>query len=162
MMGAWLYGIIVAAIFIAVIMSLPGSESIKQISRIAGALLLTVTILVPIKKAEFKNFFTSAAGTGDETGEIIKKAQTDNERLKVSVIANQIAQYIEERALKKGINCSVNVNAITDKSGAFLISSVSVAYKDGSSGERAPEVIQIIKDECGVSSDSIISKGVSK
>ena len=149
----WAAGIVGTALAAGIMVWLGGEGPAGAICRIAGALAITLSVLMPLKEigteiAENLSFQTEwLRQTAEEAAEAAKQLQS-------SAVADQISEYAKSRAAESNVQAQVEVEAWADDENRFFISRVSVRYRDRASFEKREVVARILTEECGVAAES--------
>ena len=164
-MTATIGGIIVAvtaaAIASSIASSLASLGTLREITRIAGSLLIILALITPFAKKG--NLIDFALPGSDLRQEINGAAQTgvkEEERLINSAVSSKVSQYIEEKAKSSyGITIKVKFESIIDKDGVFAIQSAEVTYERRPTEEQIKTIEALIEKECGLPADRQKHKG---
>ncbi len=106
---AWLFGVIAAAMVLAVLYALVPKGALRAIAKVTGGLTLLVVLLRPVigvnmERLEFR-YEDYAAQIDEQIAQYRQLSQTQLEE----IIERQTGAYISEKAEKWGVVCSVQV-----------------------------------------------------
>jgi len=140
-----------AGIVSAAALRLAGEGAQREIVRLAAGLLMLLALLQPI--AEFRR----AGGDGlrlpqDVSDVSIGEMEEQNMRTVMSTVAASIAESLEKRAKKEGLDCDMIVVMENDENGILQIGHVTVYYH-ASDAARLDELRALVTQECGVSEE---------
>ena len=105
----WLIGITGAAMIIALAEGLMPEGSVKRIGRLAGGLVLIIAILQPVVTLDTNELSSILAEYRSDTGDYSATLEENNKEVTKSIIAEESAAYIQDKAASLGVSCAVTV-----------------------------------------------------
>ncbi|MCX7615102.1 MAG: hypothetical protein N2Z65_05045 [Clostridiales bacterium] len=155
-MTATIGGIIVAvtaaAIASSIASSFAGVGALREITRIAGSLLIILALITPFaKKGNLFDFNIPTTQMRKQIEGAAKTGAEKEEKLVNSTVATKISQYIEEKAKSTyGIDLNVSFESVIDKDGVFAIRSAEIKYDKKPTMDQIKKVGALIEKECGL------------
>lgn len=132
----------------AAALRLAGNGAIREMIRLSVGLLMLLAILQPIAQ------FTAHGGKGLRLWGVVSAKDLEEQNMKtvMSTVASSIAETLELRAAKEGIDCDIVVSMENDGNGLLQIGRVTIYYyaKDA---ERLEDLSAMIFQECGVNAE---------
>ena len=107
----WLVGITCAAMVVALAEGLTPPGTIRKIGKLTGGLVLLVSILQPVVELDPAALTRSLTEYKLELGAYSAQLEEENGELMKSIIEEQCAAYIQDKADALGIPCTVEVQA---------------------------------------------------
>ena len=107
----WLVGITCAAMVVALAEGLTPPGTIRKIGKLTGGLVLLVSILQPVVELDPAALTRSLTEYKLELGAYSAQLEEENGELMKSIIEEQSAAYILDKAAQQGIACQVTVQA---------------------------------------------------
>lgn len=123
----WIIGITCVAVLLAAAECLMPKGSIRKIGRLAGGLLLLLTVAKPLLELDEDSLAMALSQYRiAETGgsELL---QIENERMVKEIIAEQTAAYISDKANDLGADCVVEVAYEFSEEGVVFPTAVTVS-----------------------------------
>ncbi|MGN0967865.1 MAG: stage III sporulation protein AF [Oscillospiraceae bacterium] len=145
---SWLIGVTAAALVVALADCLAPDGAVKKIGKLTGGLLLAVAILQPLVKLDFASLSGSLAEYRMEAEGYSTALETENERLVKSIIEEQTAAYIQDKAAALGVDCTVEVTCGADDDGSLYPATVTV-YGD-LTREQTDSLSRIIEGDLAI------------
>ena len=155
-MTATIGGIIVAvtaaAIASSIASSLAGLGALREITRIAGSLLIILALVSPFaKKDNLLDFALMGSQLREQSNLAAQTGKEKEEKLINSAVASKISLYIEEKAKSDyGITIHAEFASVIDKDGVFAIRSAVITYDRSPTEEQIKAVSLMIEKECGL------------
>lgn len=141
----WLVGVTCAAMIVALAESLSPSGTVKKIGRLTGGLVLLLAILQPmwqIDPQDLAGILTEYRVEAMASGTVL---DTRNTELMKTLIEEQTAAYILDKAAAMGIECHVMVTTVTGE-GAYPIPDTVTVTGDLTEDQRHALIRQIEAD----------------
>ena len=122
----WLIGVTAAALVVALADSLAPDGAVKKIGKLTGGLLLVVAILQPLVGLDYASLSGILTEYRLEAEGYSTALETENVRLLKTIIEEQTAAYIQDKAAELGADCTVEVTCQEDGDGNLYPASVIV------------------------------------
>jgi hypothetical protein len=155
--GAWLLSISAAGI-ISGLCTLAAPESAKKSVKFAGALLIILAVLFPLRSFKDYNPAKILESYEDILSRRISSISKTNSKDACEIMAEQAEDYIEIKAAGLGLNCEATVHVITDKNGAPFPYSAMLVYETFPLNEELEEMKAMIRDVLGIPLERQIHK----
>lgn len=110
----WLLGITAAAMLLALTESLAPDGTVKRMVSLAGGLILVIAAVSPITKLDESTLSDLTRKFEAEVDSGSRELEEKNEFLYESIIQENTAAYILDKAEALGMNCSVSVSIAWD------------------------------------------------
>ena len=111
---AWLLGVVCAAMMIALAECLVPEGNVKRVLRMAGGMALVLAAVNPVLKLDEKVLTEITGDYSAEAQEYREELQKTQDILYESIIAENAAAYISDKAKELGVACSVFVTVAWD------------------------------------------------
>lgn len=105
----WLLGVTCAAMVLALAETLAPEGSVKRVCRLAGGLVLLLAAVAPVVNLDEVELSQLTRGYKIETEEYGEELTRQQEILYESIIAEECAAYILDKAEALGMDCGVEV-----------------------------------------------------
>ncbi len=115
---SWLLGITCAAMVLALAEAITPEGGIRRIGKIAGGLLLLVMAIQPVLKLDENALRRALDDYRLDVGDHSEQLTEQNDLLYKTIIAENTAAYILDKAEGLGISCEVEVSVAYDEGGA--------------------------------------------
>ena len=115
----WLVGITCAAMITALAEGLSPPGAVRKIGRFTGGLVLLIAVLKPIAAVDGQALSRALAEYRLDLSTYSTRLEEENSALMKSIIEEQSAAYIVDKAEQLGLSCQVKVEA--DASGQWPI-----------------------------------------
>lgn len=110
-LGQWLMGVTCGAMILALAVGLAPAGTAKQAAKLAGGLLLLLTVVKPLVRLD-GSILTKALTEYRLEAELSAQGMAEqNKTLMTDIIEEQCAAYIQDKAAALGISCQVRVEA---------------------------------------------------
>lgn len=129
----------------SVALAVSKDSALREIVRVAAGLLMALALLQPLSQVRLPSISEWFQKDGVSAAQI----QRENSQTAMSAVGSAIADVLEERAAKQGIDCTVRVDMATDADGMLQADRVTVYYKK-SDQPRLAELQKLLTEECGV------------
>ncbi|MDY3618512.1 hypothetical protein [Agathobaculum sp.] len=129
----------------SVALAVSKDSALREIVRVAAGLLMALALLQPLAQVRLPPVSEWFQKDGISAAEV----QRENSQTAMSAVGAAIADVLEQRAAKTGIDCTVRVDMATDADGVLQADHVTVYYKK-SDASRLEELQQLLTEECGV------------
>nr|WP_297172265.1 stage III sporulation protein AF [uncultured Agathobaculum sp.] len=129
----------------AIALRLVGGGALREIVKMAAALLLLLALLQPLgslRGLSWKEWM-------DASQTDVNAIEQRNAQTAMSTIAATIARTVEQRAGQEGFDCSVRVTMANDADGVLQIDRVTIYYNAVDTA-RLTELQTIVTEECGI------------
>lgn len=145
---SWLLGITCAAMVLALAESLAPEGSVKRVCRLAGGLILMLAAISPVLKLEEADLkeITERYQTGVQ--EYREKLEEENDFLYESIIEENAAAYILDKAEELGISCQVSVTVAWTQEGVPQIHSARIT--GAMTQQQRSELSRILEQDLGI------------
>ena len=144
----WLMGITCAAMVLALAESLAPEGSVKRICRLAGGLVLMLAAIGPVIKLEAVDLEGITDRYQASVREYREKLEAENDFLYESIIAENTAAYILDKAKELEITCQVSVTVAWTQDGVPQPHSVRITG-DLTQQQRS-QLGQILEKDLGI------------
>ena len=134
---AWLVGVTCAAMIVALCESLSPSGTVKKIGRLTGGLVLLLAILQPLRQIDPQDFAGILTQYRVEAMASATALDTRNTQLMKTLIEEETAAYILDKAQAMGIDCTVAVTAEEREGGYPVPGAVTVTGNLSAEQRRA-------------------------
>ena len=124
----------------------------SALCKTAAALTLTAVIVSPLRvlDPEFSGFALREYSSMSRAAEL---AEQQGRALQSSAAASKIAEYVQSRAARDGIDIKVKIDAYADSENKFTIRGAQITYADNNSYNKNQTVRKILLDDCGIAED---------
>ena len=143
----WLLGIVCAAMLMAVTESLVQKEGVKRALKILGGLLLTLAVIRPIAGLNETRLEDMADEYGALSQEYREELQATQYFLYESIIAENAAAYILDKANELGMVCEATVGVAWDDEVPQLR---EAEIKGNWTQEQREQLSRIIEQDLGI------------
>lgn len=140
---SWLIGITAAAVIAALADSLTPEGPVKKLGKLAGGLVLLLAVLGPVGKLSGIELSDLTAQYRLQSETYSAALETENDRLIKTIIEEETAAYIQDKAAELGIVCTAQVTCAADGEGVPVPASVVI------SGELRAEQMQALREMIG-------------
>lgn len=132
----------------ALALRLAGNTAIREMIRLSVGLLMLLAILQPIAQ------FTAHGSKGLRLWGTVSARELEEKNMQtvMSTVASSIAETLELRAAREGIDCDIVVSMENDGNGLLQIGQVTIYYH-AKDAERLADLSAMIFQECGVDAD---------
>ena len=113
----WLLGMVCAAMAAALAQSLAPEGGPKRICKLAGALVLLLAAVSPILRLDERALSQLEADCQDTVGSYSEALEEENDLLYQTIIEEETAAYIVDKAETLGISCQAEVRYLYDEDG---------------------------------------------
>lgn len=137
---SWLIGITAAAVIAALADSLTPEGPVKKLGKLAGGILLLLAVLQPVGKLGGIELSDLTAQYQLQSGAYSAALETENEHLLKTIIEEETAAYIQDKAAEQGIVCAARVTCAADEQGTPVPASVVI------SGALSTEQIRTLQE----------------
>ncbi len=144
---SWLMGLICASMILAVLRALmPGKDS--RILRLAGGLVLLAVAITPVAAVDMSDL-TQLAGIYEQAAEdYTEELLAQNQILYETIIEEQIAAYILDKAAELEMDCRVTITVAWEESG--IPKPHSAVLRGTWSEKQKAALASYIEDELGI------------
>lgn len=108
-MRSWILSVTVSAMIIAIAEGLMPAGTVKKVGKLTGGLVLMLGILQPIVRLDYEELFLAANGQQNITLESQEAQQETNGALLKSIIEQEAAAYVLDKAQTLGYSCAVSI-----------------------------------------------------
>ncbi len=106
----WVIGVTFAAMLIAIADSITPSGTVKKLGKLTCGLVLMIAVISPLVGVDYEAFSAALTESRAElTGYSAQEAVVLNAQLMKTIIAEQTAAYILDKAIVLGADCAVEV-----------------------------------------------------
>lgn len=144
----WLIGVTAAAMVVALADSLAPDGAVKKIGKLTGGLLLAIAILQPVVGLNYAALSGILTDYRMEAAGYSTALETENLRLVKTIIEEQTAAYIQDKAAELGVGCTVEVTCRADGDGNPYPASV-IVYGD-LTREQADTLSRMIEGDLAI------------
>ena len=106
---SWILSVTVSAMIIALAEGLMPAGAVKKVAKLTGGLVLMLGILQPIVRLDYEELFIVANGLENITLETQTEQQESNNELMKSIIEQETAAYVLDKAQTLGYSCTVSI-----------------------------------------------------
>lgn len=145
---SWLLGVTCAAMVLALAESLAPEGGVKRVCRLAGGLVLLLAAVSPVAKldtADLSHITEEYRAAAEGYSQALEE---ENRFLYESIIAENTAAYILDKAEALGAVCTVTVSVAPDRSGTPCPERVTV--RGSWTGAQRDELSRILETELGI------------
>lgn len=125
-MRSWILSVTLAAMIIALAEGMMPAGGVKRIAKLTGGLVLMLGMLQPIVRLDYEELFVRANGLPGITVEESALQKVENEDLMKTIIEEELAAYVLDKAKSLGFSCEVSVHCVLGEDGAPLPERVQV------------------------------------
>lgn len=122
----WLMCVTGAALVAAIADSLMPKGPVKQVGKLACALLLLWAVLSPVVHLDVPELFQGAGALQDQVEQQRRQLEQDSGAMMKTLIQRQCAAYIADKAAELGLKCTAEVECVSGEGGTWLPWSVRV------------------------------------
>ena len=144
----WLMGIACAAMVLSLAESLSPEGSVKRVCRLAGGLVLMLTAISPVLKLEEIDLKGITDWYQAGVQEYQEKLEAENDFLYESIIAENTAAYILDKAEELGAFCQVTVTVAWTQDG--LPQPHTVRITGNLTQRQRSELSRILESDLGI------------
>lgn len=148
MIRSWLVEVTCAAMTAALAESLMPKGPVKQVGRLVCGLMLLWVVLGPAVSISGVNLVRAAEDLNGQIDERKSALQEQNDSLLKSLIEQESAAYIVDKAKQAGSECQVEVRCAADENGTWTPWSVHITGVFSKKQRESLE--QLIADELGI------------
>lgn len=123
----WLIGITVAALIAALADSLAPEGAVKKVGKLTGGLLVLLAVLQPLGSLEYSDMSEILLSYRIQSQAYSAGLETENIQLIKTIIEEETAAYIQDKAAGLGIVCKADVTCLTDDEGIPYPASVVIS-----------------------------------
>ena len=145
----WLLGVTCAAMILALAESLAPKGGVKRVCRLAGGLVLLLAAISPVLKLDKMDLAVATKEYQNAAEEYSRALEEKNEILYETIIAENTAAYILDKAEQLGMECTVSVTVTRDQAGTPCPDRVTVRGIWGQ--KQRDELSQMMETELGIS-----------
>lgn len=151
LLRSWLVGVTAAAMIAAAAEYLMPEGGVKKIGKLAGGLLLLFAILQPFLSLEDRDISGILSRYRIETDGYSAALEKENVRLMKTIIEEETAAYIQDKAGRHAIACTVRVTCQLLEDGTPYPASVTV-YGD-LTVQQEQELRRIIAEDISIGAE---------
>lgn len=104
--GKWLLGLCAAAAVCAAALALCPEGRVRRVLRLVCGAVMTVALLAPVREFDLDLYARAAARYGEEARALGESAEEESDRLSRSIIEDECAAYIWDKADTLGLQVS--------------------------------------------------------
>ncbi|MGN1030968.1 MAG: stage III sporulation protein AF [Butyricicoccaceae bacterium] len=135
-----------AAIFLAVLMAFVPNGAIREIVRLAGGMVLILSLVTPLRNLRITEILHSM---GEPESFSAEQTEQDAQEWNQAYITEQIEHYISQKTQEMGIDCTVTI--LTEmKEDGIALTGAEVTYHIAVDEAEKKKVEELMKDECGI------------
>lgn len=143
----WLLGVTCAAMILALAESLAPEGSVKRICRLAGGLVLLLAAIGPVLKLDEADLTQITERYQLSAQEYSRELEAKNDFLYETIIEENAAAYILDKAEELGMTCRVSVTAEWED-GTPIPRSVTI--KGTWTRQQREELSRLLEDDLGI------------
>lgn len=144
----WLTGVTCAAMLLALADGLAPKGGVKRVCRLAGGAVLLLAAIGPVAKLEDVDLARITGSYQDRAEEYRAALDQENNSLYESIIAEETAAYILDKAAELGMQCQVTVTVGWESDGMARPAGVSL-FGTWTQDQRE-ELIRIVESDLGI------------
>ena len=148
MVREWLFGVICASMIAALCEYLAPDGSVKRICRFAGGAVLILAVIGPVLRLEEHDMEQLTKDYQNQAQEYSAELEAQNEILLESIIAEETAAYILDKAEALGISCRAAVTVAWDADEIPCPQSVKITGTW--TQEQRSELSRLIREDLGI------------
>lgn len=139
----------ILSVFCGAALSVTPEGSVKKIAEIVCAVILILTVIVPLRNFDYESYALELAKYNDREQTLLTDGSNAQERLNRLVIQSEYASYIMDKAKETGIgNAEVEVEAQWDTDGLWV--PYSVKFRGAYTESQQKELCSRITAELGI------------
>lgn len=119
-LGDWLYALVAAALLVGLLRAMMPEGTVKEVSRIAGGLLLFLVLVRPLLGGSYGEVVSWLNQWQEDAEEVTAQGEETAARLEERLIAEKCAAYLVQQAGEQGIRCEVSVRCAGEDGGLIL------------------------------------------
>ena len=150
---SWLLGMTCAAMVMALAESLIHEGRMRKICRLAGGLVMVLAAVSPILRLDLASLEGWPADLSAAGGEYAAALERGNDFLYETIIAEQTAAYISDKAAELGVDCTAEVAVAPDADGTPVPAS-AVLRGSWTNGQRQ-DLTDLLERDLGLAPDCI-------
>ena len=144
----WLLGMVCAAMAAALAQSLAPEGGLKRICKLAGALVLLLAAVSPILRLDERALSQLEADCQDTVGRYSEAWEEENDLLYQTIIEEETAAYIVDKAETLGISCQAEVRYLYDEDGTPY--PYEVELRGSWTQEQREKLEVLLEEELGI------------
>lgn len=152
LLRSWLTGITAAAMIAAMADSLIPEGSIRKIGKLTGGLLLLLVVLRPLGELKSIDMSEILLDYRIQSEAYAAGLESENARLIKSIIEEETAAYIQDKATGMGIECRAQVTCSTDADG--ISAPESAAISGALTQEQIQRLSRLIEEELAIPAEN--------
>lgn len=154
---SWLTGIVAAAVVAALADSLIPEGAVKKLGRLTGGLLLLLAVLSPIGALDSRDLTEILLDYRIQSQSYSAALETENAQLIKTIIEQETAAYIQDKAAELGIQCRAAVTCTESEDGIACPERVVIS---GTLTQGQIEQLEhLIEQELAIPADDQIYEG---
>ena len=144
---SWLLGVTCAAMVMALVENLAPEGNVKRVCRLAGGIVLLLAAISPVVKLDEADLARLTRSYQLNAQAYSEELEAQNDFLYESIIAENAAAYISDKAEELGMSCRVSV-AVAWEDGVPIPQSVTI--KGTWTQQQRDELSGCIESELGI------------
>ena len=149
----WLLGMACAAMIMALAESLIPEGRMRKICRLAGGLVMVLAAVSPILRLDLTSLDSWPAELSSAGGEYAAALEDGNDFLYETIIAEQTAAYISDKAAELGAACTAEVTVAQNADGTPVPAS-AILRGSWTDGQRQ-ELADLLERDLGLTLDCV-------
>lgn len=149
----WLMTVVAAALLISAAESLISEGTLRKIASLTGGLILLLTLLQPVLKADLRGINLDYSQYSQEIGQRQKELELSDSKELSELIAEKTEAYILDKAKELGIDCTAKVSTQTGEDG------VPCPYGAVLQGEKSEALADYMEQELGIPKERQVWNG---
>lgn len=151
LLRSWLIGVTAAAMIAAAAEYLTPEGCVKKIGKLAGGVLLLIAILQPVFSLEDQDISGILSRYRIETDGYSAALEKENVRLMKTIIEEETAAYIQDKAERRDMACSVSVTCQLLEDGTPYPAAVTV-YGE-LTAQQEQELRRVIEEDIAIGAE---------
>ena len=152
-MRSWIISITVSAMIIALAEGLMPAGTVKKVGKLTGGLVLMLGILQPIVRMDYEELFLVANGLESITVESQVQLQEDNNAMLKSIIEEEVAAYVLDKA--QNLGCTIRVSVTCAVEGTELYPA-KVQIRGKLTPQQQGELAKVLQADLGIDRKSVV------
>ena len=138
----WIMGICGCTILVTLICSLIPNTACARLVRVCGTVVMVFAVFAPLKTIRPEDLRVELDIDRLQSAETV---MAERERFEISIIEEQLSEYVLQRANQLGIECEVSVSVGKDENGMLLPQKIEI-WGIG----QTWQLEHAIENECGI------------
>ena len=153
----WIVGVTCAAVLLAITQCLMPSGAVRRVGRLAGGLLLLLAVIAPLASLDVEALGAALTEYRMAESDSTALLELENERLVKTIIEEQTAAYISDKASELGGTCTAAVTYEYGEDGTAC--PVAVTIRGTLTEQQRSRLIGIIETDLAIPEENQTYEG---